>query len=840
MNAPPVTVTALIGRSGEAGTTPFLVSASRKRRRRGIVRPMEEGPRPNLHAAPRPAQPMIRPRAARWLRFASRPLAASLLAVAAVGAGSPTDAEEPTEPLPIGQEGPLRNGTPLPRDRAAEDALARGDARFRRALAAAPEDRAGELNPALDAWQEALDTTRAGAAVRLVLDPTQSILFPTADGTSARRSEGIETAIWRRLESLSAAERGAWVRRFSPAANAALERAFQGVQSGSWARATAAFGRVARGYPGTLAGARAALAAADVALEEGRPVAATAWLMQVERHVGLLNTAPETADAAPGWPEGSARAMRAAAAGRSLAADTARRALRYFDHTAPQATVSAEGPPSLRPVNRHRITGIARGTDEPFGRGLGSGVAFFGNGQALIQGAVGLLLLDADGTTSAAGSGRTLIHDLLGTSQPIVRAAPSAGGWIATPASDGSHVVLVHGRGERPRPFQDIVVPPQGNVLAYVRQGGPKSPIEPLWVMRDGVRVERPMRRDTRRRTDDRRERALRGGPGNALDSTRGGALVDGWSFGRGWEFQPGPVLADGRIHVLARGLGDATDGEDDHADEVRLMALDADSGALIWSREVTSERGLTDQESRGSQGFLAATTMPLGIDRATGTLLVGTNVGLVAGYSVADGRLQWAFQTQRRRPSEQGWPGSRAPILIESEPGSPGGVAWFAPFDSESTYALLTSPTGADGRLLAEAPRSRDGATDLAAVLPPEGASEVLSGDHGLRPRSTLVLLGRDGRHAAILLDRPGDARRAGSYLSPQDRFTGSAGLIRTGLLAAGAAEIAHFNPAADFALDAAAPIRSGGAGRGGAVAAFGELILVVGRDTVWVWSNP
>ncbi|MGB0332823.1 MAG: hypothetical protein ACPGPE_13525, partial [Planctomycetota bacterium] len=224
------------------------------------------------------------------------------------------------------------------------------------------------------------------------------------------------------------------------------------------------------------------------------------------------------------------------------------------DHTLPQTAFPAPdavtgAPPALQLEACRRISGIDRTPQEPFGRGLGSGLAFFIDGSLLVQGAYGLLLVgeENDGWEVRARRG---LDEVFGTNRPIVRASSSAGGWKSYPASDGEYAALVFGRGNRLRPFLDVEVPPAGNMLGLLRHAPNEQGLDTEWVLRDGYRVSRPA------------PKAQSSGEPAAPLVSRSGRMVAGWDFGRGWEFQPGPVMVDDSIFVLARGLGDSTHEE--------------------------------------------------------------------------------------------------------------------------------------------------------------------------------------------------------------------------------------------------------------------------------------
>lgn len=695
-------------------------------------------------------------------------------------------------------EGPLRNSSPLPDQQIAAAALRTGDEAWDASLVAGEADRDSARVRAFDAWRNALLLSKAGDGLRLLTDPdARRAWLPDPDGTHLRRSEDAAVAVQRRLAAIPDQARLAWVQRFTDGAEAALRRELQRVDISQ-----RGLGNVERTYPATLAAYRAALAMADLQLEEGHPFEATVWVDRARRHADLGEAA---------WGSEVAAASRSAAASRRVAIRDQRADTFVGDHSRPQAAfrgpwpVAAE-PPVLRLEASYRLSGVSRTPDEPLGRGLGSGMAVFRDGSVLVQGAYNVLLAG-----KADGSWEIQVREepdvLFGTNRPIIRASASAGGWKSYPACDGDFAALVFGRGDRRRPFLDMEVPPAGNSIGLFRHLPLEQTLDPLWVLRDGYLVQRPAPK-----VEDADK------PG-AAPVSRGGRLLPSWDFGRGWEFQPGPVMLDGSVFALARGMGDSTHEGSDHADEVRLIKLDARSGEVLWSREVTTERGLIDPAMRGRAGSFATTTMPLTVDRSTGHLLVGTNVGLISAYDVADGRLAWAIRTQRRRASERGWPGSRPPLLV-------GETAWATPFDSEFAYALPTGPAPLGGSLFAEPPRARRGAIDLAAVKP--GAA----GDP-----SSLVLLGRDGRFNAVLVEDAGGTRHPATYLAPDERFAGRPAVGSGELLFAGTREVGVLSLSADLRLVAAAPLPSLGAGRGGDVILQGDRVHVIGRDTMWIW---
>ena len=747
----------------------------------------------------------------------------------------------------IDDEGPIRNSTPLPAHRSAEESLAQGDESWFKAATAEPRDRATPRNKAFDAWREALVSSAPGDGVRLELTDTAAAgsdpsgwSFPDPDSTHARRSEGVAEGVIRRLAALPAADRAEWQARFGSLARSSWERsrATGPRSSGGLSETYRSLAALERNYPFTEYAARAALALFDLDLEAGRPSAAGAWLTRAARH----------AQGRPDW--------RAAFENRSGALDAMLQEPGGQDHSQPpkDGPIAPERPPEdtelststsglPRLVTTQRLSGITRRSDEPFGLGLSTGIAFFTDGAAVVQGAHGILFLipSEDGSNISlrlTGAVRSLYEQLFGIHQPVARAAPSAGGWPSLPASDGQHVAMVMGRGEPARSFRDVEIAAVGNTIGVCAQGPKDRPLQPLWALRDGLIALNPTGKT---------------GPRNRSQSSFGaltdifsesGVPLPSWDLGPGWEFQPGPVIADGAVFVLARGLGNSDENSEDRTDEVRLLALDSLTGSLRWSVSVTKERGLLDGNARGEAGYYAATTMPLMLERTSGTILVGTNSGLLAAYGAAEGRLLWAFRNQRRTVDEGGWPGSRSPILVETPDaelptGPKGSTAWFTPFDSSYAYALPAGPAPLDGSLFHEAPRARGDALDLAAVLKTSSAPPAAE---ATSERSSLLLLGRYARYSALLIDPPGGRRQPAAYLAPGDRFGGMAALDASGrhLWAAGTAELSGFAAASDFSLTQTAPIASQGAGTGGDIVRRRDFLYVLGRDTVWVYALP
>lgn len=730
----------------------------------------------------------------------------------------------------LGDE-PLNNATELPTDRGTEALLAKGDLAWADSLAAPRVGQAALERRAFDAWQSALASSEAGAGAGCVLDEIPGSLFERSAGLAERRAEGAAEGVIRRLAQIGAARRG-WTERFSGGAEAAWTNA----RLADYESSARQLARIERVYPCTVPAALAAIACADLALEEGRRAAAAAWATRALRHLDLIAANDDGAEGIRRFKEAAERRQRASQA----------QAPHGRDHTVLQAAPwGAAGQPAagrtpIRFIEKHRIVGITRSADDPFGRGLPSGLAILNSGTAVVQSALGLLMIQAEGEKGGSIVTRMRSEEALGTARARILGTRSTGGWASLPGTDGTHVAVVVGRGERPRSFMDLEVPPRGNVLGILMEGPKDRPILARWSLRDGIVIRAP--------APSTGEEI---GPGRLAPLGKG-SPVKGWAFGLGWEFQPGPVVADGQVFAMARCLGDPTLKDADFADEVRLFALDLETAEVLWSREITSERGVGDQ-GRGDAGLFAATTMPLGFSRHSGTVLLGTNGGILAAYGAAEGRLLWAIRHQRTKTSDGGWPGSEAPLLVDSRRlasdrgqsrGNPDPTAWFTPLGSDFAYAMpsgpLPSPLPEDSASnpadrasptyipMAARPRPRRGALSISVALQrPEARGEW-----------SLIVLGRDGRFDAALIDPPRSLRLPASYLAPAERLSGPAAFDGRRLFVPGTQDLSVLDRDAGFAISGAASIPSAGAGRGGKAMVYGRMVYVLGRDTVWVYQ--
>lgn len=573
------------------------------------------------------------------------------------------------------------NDTYLPRSQAAEAALARGDQAWLRRT----EDE-GALRAAFEAWYAALVETDSGAAVRL--DLTQLADEPTPHPwldpafEAARRSESVELAVIRRLTQAGPAAREEWRARFGELA----DRAAASDRPADWVRAE-------REHPATRGAFRAGLRLAERSLEEGRRLGAQRWFARAERHLEL-------------------------GAGSQVERDAlARRRARLDD---------ALGPLAVRTAQSDALRG-ARGLELRhylqlrFVEGGRPGIARLSHGQLLIQGRGFDRGLDIVWEVGDSGIGRPFEPWKLLDEQALKygedRRRPGDD-WNFQPIADGASVVMVLGRAEDLRGFEERsntvarMLPPSGpkpGVLEWAL--GPSG----LWNADEGL-VE-------------------------SLEALIGPGL---------WEFQPEPLLVEDRLILQARQWKQ----EVDEAGRLRIsaegesrawaLALDRRTGHVIWKRELG--RG---SEPRPDVGIPMTATRrvrtpaspPIAV--AGGRVFCGTQLGVGALLDIEDGRLVWSYLNPRRAADESGWSALPAPRAIDARAGEPPSIVW-APADSDRLLWLRGEADPAGEGLQLHPPLSRE---DAEALL-------------GADAREALILT-RYGPHFTLAAYRPETGER-------------------------------------------------------------------------------
>ncbi len=319
-------------------------------------------------------------------------------------------------------EGPLDNDSYLPVDAAAETELARGDQAFLFANDFASPDRGeaarAELwTPVCEAWRNALVRSKNGASAnpRPVVKPGDPSPWPAAEGITARFTEGIEEAVFRRLAALPKPGQQTWRERFNPLAAQALERAGASLEL---------LARLERELPATAAAAKAALLLAEIAFERGEAQAARRWLARARRHAQAF----EQADA------------------QILGAITLREAL--LPQTRAPVHATFEGASSLEFVAARELESV-RGPapkPRPLGTGPQAGLAFLAEGRVLLQTPSAVWLLSgADASLSGPFDNQVWLRPAGFEVEPTL-APGNLPGWRLDPASNGASAVVVAGR----------------------------------------------------------------------------------------------------------------------------------------------------------------------------------------------------------------------------------------------------------------------------------------------------------------------------------------------------------------------------------------------------------
>lgn len=507
-------------------------------------------------------------------------------------------------------------------------------------------------------------------------------------GMATRITFGVEEAVLRRIEGLSSAGRSTWSTRFEPLAAEALNTMPATLPS-------APLRQLERLHPATPSAARAAVILGDRAAEEGHMANAFLWWQRAGRHARLAEA------------DHFKRPVGVRLTGLNK-------------DRAPKNDALA-GARALKPVRSDSLENFTIPAHSlsrvPLGRGMRLGAAHLVDGSVLVQGPRIALWYRRD---NLDGSGQPERISLASWSLPGVAtlrplAAPSAGGWSLLPATDGQRTVLVIDRGEPGRKIRGLDRPPRGNTLAMVKRQNGKAPA--LAWTRKGLEISGPAMKDK----------------GPDLPAL--------------FEYQPGPLIVDGQVFVLARTMGQAEDKSSRNGD-LTLIALDLSTGKHLYSLWLTQASDLARESALlGYSPELRSVCMPLA--RSGGTLVLGTNTGLVAAVDL-DGRLLWTLRTRRRQADAPGWPGSRPPLVTDRG-------TWIAPGDSDRLYRVNPVPGGKP--LL-------DPIVHLGETLDLAGLT-----------RNNLLVMGRDGPRQALMEVRLADqALDSLLHLGPGERFTGTA----------------------------------------------------------------
>ncbi len=541
------------------------------------------------------------------------PLARVSLGLLIAGALTSTSGQE----LPPGAEGPLRNDAFLPADpdRAAE--LEQGDQALERARKEAERaERERWLAVAFDHWYEALGASGP-----------ETVVFADDDRRLVR---GVASAVRHRLTQLSPAERSFWSQRFADLAQSELLPWLGGPLRDRRARQLK-LRDVERRYPCTSAAARAALALADLAWEEGHTLTALEDLRRCSQHV------------------------RGFGGEADFDASLEERRERWRRLLPQDSEQPWEGAGGLEAVG---VLRLSEEVDRPRpGAGpLLPGLVFLEDGRFAVQTADEVHLFDREENQVPKRLALFRPDDLLSLNS-LPPTLPNPAGtlpWSHHPTSDAGRLYLVQGRGlagESPNALLCVEPPEPASTPAFDLLGRGLLP-SLRWAVTGDLLIDAQ-------------------GEVSAVPD-----LADfAWA-----EFQPGPVVIEGKVLAQVRLI----EGEIENW----LLAFDARTGKLLWKRFLAKGSDITPDGSRfGSRRIASLASQPL---LAVGSrVFAGTHLG--AGFLVdtAEGEILWGFKNRRRAPEEDGWDGGR-PCLASDGPQSD--ILW-GPADSDRLYRLPPGP---------------------------------------------------------------------------------------------------------------------------------------------------
>ena len=532
-------------------------------------------------------------------------------------------------PLPRFAEGALDNDALLVTDERAVEGFARGD----RALRELRADRAGSLGEVFEPWRSAVSQSLPGAQVPAV-DPLAAVpdVAPTP-----RWFQGVEGALFARLELLDPSERTAWRTRFEGLAEERLQAALADIAG---VRETDLLA-LERELAGTSAAARAALVLADRALATGRRLAFTTWLARAERQARWL------AD-----PELDAAVLARRAAHQARTNDSL------------ASPAGSEPPNQITLIGRADLAVSAARTD-PNASGrprLLPGLVRLAPGQLAVQGSQGVevyaLSPGAGLDRKRSFEPRALLEAPL--RQPVWSYPTGAlPGWRHRPAAVDGDLILVEGRtseGIRGSNALMRVNPGLNSGSARDLRGAGALP-ELRWAW-SGERWISPAAGRSAAETQE------------PLPLLKGFADL---------EIQPAPLVLGEVVVATGRKLQSEL--------EQHLFALDTATGEPLWHRFLAkgSERGSRSSRFADASLQMAAAPPPRVIGHR---IALTTGLGTFHWIDALDGRVLTSVRLQRKPTDSQvNFEGTH---LVDD-----GGQLILAPIDSEFLYFLPK-----DGRL--------------------------------------------------------------------------------------------------------------------------------------------
>ena len=618
-------------------------------------------------------------------------------------------------------EGGLNNDVFVPGADAAAAALASGDKALQQARAEAAggssADAERQLDVAFDHWRNALAAGGPGAATWIA----------AAENEEQRLSEGVHAGVVRRLFALETDERARWSARHAPAAELALAALLEAAP----AQRTAHLSEVARLFPLTPSGARAALELGDLALEAGLHASARGWYARARRE---------------------ARSIGAGALLAALEVRAARLPARRTETV--EAWQRAQGcqlVDSFSWSDPGRSSQRSSAADED--SSLRPGGCFVGVGHFAIQTSVELLLVALDAGGELELVERRPLAELLGGYAPGAFEAPrEAPGWPLLPISDEHGLVAVAGRTDEGEPNALVAVALELEQVPELDLGlqlGAAAAVTRLaWAIVGSERIDA-------------------GGSSTILELEDLGL----------YEVQPGPVVSGDRVVVQAR--------QYDGQVRSHLLAFDRRDGALVWKRQLAAgaDRVVTPRFGQTIKRLAGQPLLALELEgEGEALVFAGTHLGLGGLVDSLAGEPLWSFKNRRRDPRAPGWSGAR-PFLGAGPDGTD--VVLWTPADSDRLYCLvpralagaraapedvLASPP----EPLAEAQALLGGDAEEQLVLGRTGRTRAVSARRAGRDRIDALELGQDERFTgagAVSGERAWIASNRGLFLLDRTR---------------------------------------------------------------------
>ncbi|MBI5432305.1 MAG: PQQ-binding-like beta-propeller repeat protein, partial [Planctomycetes bacterium] len=570
------------------------------------------------------------------------------------------------------------------------------------------------------------------------------------------------------------------------------------------ARAAAPVARraaAARSYPATAAAARAAARLCDHAFAEGRVELASAWLDRAAEHVELLPELRATFE--PALARRRAALAPLATGGESHQAEDTHPRAHGADEALARARSFGRARAQVydRPLpTRWRDAELSKELRRDAWLTLPSpGATWLASGLLVVQSddAIAVFAASGQGAPEVARP-KTLLRGLgldVETRIPRLRHDPVP---ALTPIAVGDELVIAVGTGDgRPGPARPKSARSAATRSVVVRLAFPTSVLEldPVPAVRWAI-----------------------GGKTHVDANGRATALGDGFAFDE-LEFQPGPAVLATSIVWLARQSGAAGPRDESRARGSAVtwaVALDLATGHPLWQRRL-AVGVIGPREDLDRFGARVFTDLaPAALVLHDGRILATTHTGVGVLFDAADGRLQWSFQSRRRRLEAPGWLGA-SPI-------DAGDGSWlWTPCDSDRGYRVWVATDSA--------PDSKPHSTRSSLLAGPPfeiGSLRTILAAQGSR---VLAVAAESDGERLVDIDLESGARSDSFALAEGEHFGNQARVTATRVLVVTDRGLALFDRERElFLLDR---IDLGATVTG--LVQGGDEIVALGAGTVW-----